>query len=196
MSVFYKMDVMYEDDTLALIEKIPEAPSYLDCVNIRCGVKLIATLGIFLGFTCAAMLLVKDRKNMTTTTVILVVFLSIFIIVTILFVLASVLLLMAALDVSNILMYNSHGGRTDSGDAMRKENLDLMSYYIWLSVVYLCIQLVLAIIIPLVLIVEGRYPISVALIWMAIVLIVGLGWTHFISMVSSYRMSLLSIDEY
>ncbi|XP_021195915.1 uncharacterized protein LOC110380287 isoform X2 [Helicoverpa armigera] len=174
MSVFYKMDVMYEDDTLALIEKIPEAPSYLDCVNIRCGVKLIATLGIFLGFTCAAMLLVKDRKNMTTTTVILVVFLSIFIIVTILFVLASVLLLMAALD----------------------ENLDLMSYYIWLSVVYLCIQLVLAIIIPLVLIVEGRYPISVALIWMAIVLIVGLGWTHFISMVSSYRMSLLSIDEY
>ncbi|CAH0673904.1 unnamed protein product [Spodoptera exigua] len=68
------------------------------------------------------------------------------------FVLASVLLLMAALD----------------------ENTDLMSYYIWLSIVCLCIKLVLAILIPLLLIVEGRYPQAIALIWMVIVMIVGL----------------------
>lgn len=50
-----------------------------------------------------------------------------------------------------------------------------MSYYIWLSLVYLCVQVLLAIVILLVLIVEGQYPVTIALIWMSIVLIVGLG---------------------
>lgn len=53
-----------------------------------------------LAFTCAAMILIKDRKYLTPTTVILIVFLSVFVIVTVMFVLASVMLLLAALDVS------------------------------------------------------------------------------------------------
>ncbi|CAH1635598.1 unnamed protein product [Spodoptera littoralis] len=165
------MDVYGE---IFILEKIPQAAPRLDYLNIRCGARLIAILGILFGVTISTMLLIKDRKNLTPSTLILVVFLSIFVIVTIMFVLTSVLLLMAALD----------------------ENPDLMSYYIWLSIVYLCIQLVLAIIIPLLLIVEGRYPPVIALIWMVIVMIVGLGWTHFISVVSSYRLSLLSSSQF
>ncbi|XP_026744536.1 uncharacterized protein LOC113505879 [Trichoplusia ni] len=165
------MDV--EEDTLLLLENLSQSKSGCLCMNVQCGTKLIALLGILFGFTCAAMLLVKDRKYLTPTTVLLVVFLSVFVIITVLFVLASVMLLMAALD----------------------EDTDLMSYYIWLSIVYLCVQLVLAIAIPLVLIVEGRYPIAIALIWMVMVMIVGLGWTHFISVVSAYRMSLLNAGE-
>ncbi|CAH0582982.1 unnamed protein product [Chrysodeixis includens] len=165
------MDV--EEDTLVLLGNISQARSGCLCMNAQCGTKLIALLGILLGFTCAAMLLVKDRKYLTASTVVLIIFLSVFVIITVLFVLASVMLLMAALD----------------------EDTDLMSYYIWLSIVYLCVQLVLAIAIPLVLIVEGRYPVAIALIWMVIVMIVGLGWTHFISVVSSYRLSLLNVGE-
>ncbi|KAF9818018.1 hypothetical protein SFRURICE_016933 [Spodoptera frugiperda] len=165
------MDV-YEN--IFLLEKIPQTAPRLDYLNIRCGARLIGILGILFGVTISTMLLIKDRKSLTTSTIILVMFLSIFVIVTIMFVLASVLLLMAALD----------------------ENPDLMSYYIWMSIVYLCIQLVLAIIIPLLLIFEGRYPPAIALIWMVIVMIVGLGWTHFISVVSSYRLSLLSASQF
>ncbi|KAF9410517.1 hypothetical protein HW555_010414 [Spodoptera exigua] len=160
-------------DEIYILEKIPQAVPRLDYLNIRCGARLIAILGILFGVTMATALLIRDRINLTASTLILVVFLSIFVIVTIMFVLASVLLLMAALD----------------------ENTDLMSYYIWLSIVCLCIKLVLAILIPLLLIVEGRYPQAIALIWMVIVMIVGLGWTHFISVVSSYRLSLLSVGQ-
>ncbi|XP_075975848.1 uncharacterized protein LOC142976400 [Anticarsia gemmatalis] len=159
-----------EEESILLIAKIPEARSCCFCVNIHCGKKLIAILGILCAFTCANILLTKDRKYLSPSTILLIVLLSIFIIVTVLFVVTSVLLLLAALD----------------------ENPDLMSYYIYLSLVYLCIQLVLSIAIPLALIVEGRYPVTIALMWMVIVLIVGLGWTHFISVVSTYKNSLLS----
>lgn len=50
-----------------------------------------------------------------------------------------------------------------------------MTCYVWLAGLYLCVQLLLAMIIPLVLAIEGRYPIVVALMWIGIVMIVALG---------------------
>lgn len=50
-----------------------------------------------------------------------------------------------------------------------------MSDYIWHSIIYLCLQLLLSIAIPLILIAEGRYSVTIALVWMVIVMIIGLG---------------------
>lgn len=50
-----------------------------------------------------------------------------------------------------------------------------MSDYIWHSIIYLCLQLLLSIAIPLILIADGRYSVTIALVWMVIVMIIGLG---------------------
>ncbi|CAB3235466.1 unnamed protein product [Arctia plantaginis] len=159
-----------ETEGLLLLKKIPQSGSCHFCINVQCGRNLMTILGILCAFTCSAIILIKDRKHITTTTIILIIFLSLFVAITMLFVFTSVLLLLAALD----------------------ENPDLMSNYIWHSIIYLCLQLLLSIAIPLILIAEGRYSVTIALVWMVIVMIIGLGWTHFISVVSTFKNSLLS----
>ncbi|XP_063827065.1 uncharacterized protein LOC135076550 [Ostrinia nubilalis] len=158
-----------QDDSVSLIDKFPRAEYCCSSVNVKSGTKLIAILGILIGLSCGALLLMQGRKQLSGVEVMLMVFIALFTLVTLAFVIVSVVLLLAAVD----------------------ENPSLMSYYTWLAIIYLGVQLVLAIIIPVLLVVSGKYHAGGALIWMGIVTVVALGWTHFISVVSSYRMSLL-----
>lgn len=55
-----------------------------------------------------------------------------------------------------------------------QDNFGLMPYYLWLTITYWISQFALGILIPLVLIFEAEYPISVGLVWSAIVIFLGL----------------------
>ncbi|KAG6441813.1 hypothetical protein O3G_MSEX001975 [Manduca sexta] len=160
---------MDREDDVSLLELIPTTKYCCFCIDTKCGTKLIAIVGILFALTMASLVLLKDRKYLTFSTAILIALLSIFIMITVMFVIVSMMLLVAAFD----------------------ENPDLMSYYIWLTVVYLCVQLILAIVVPIVLVIDGVFHVAIALIWVVIVMIVVLGWMHFISVVSCYRKSLI-----
>ncbi|KAL0881563.1 hypothetical protein ABMA27_001394 [Loxostege sticticalis] len=158
-----------EQDEVSLTNKIPRITNCSFCVSVKNGAKLIAVLGILIGLSCLIVATVQTRKCLTVVESFLLLFLTLFVLVTVAFLILSALLLLAAVD----------------------ENPVLLSYYIWLAIVYMSVQLVLAIAIPVLLALAGKYHFWPAMVWLAIIVVICLGWTHFVSLVSKYRVNLL-----
>ncbi|RVE48483.1 hypothetical protein evm_006919 [Chilo suppressalis] len=134
-------------------------------VNKLPTIRKCCFLVVLTGLTCATVVLVRDKEHLTMTAVLLTLSISLFIVSTLMFIIVSLML-------------------TSAGS---EEDPDLMSQYIWLAIAYLSVQSVLAVAIPVLLVVDGKYPITIVLIWMVVVLLICLCWTHFISVVNTYR---------
>ncbi|KAI8421014.1 hypothetical protein MSG28_008146 [Choristoneura fumiferana] len=121
--------------------------------NLRYGTFCVIFLGIVVGLSSfTAFLLLKNRPELSYSTVILLLLMTIFGVASVTFVIASLLLLVAVLA----------------------NNAGLMPYYLWLTITYWISQFALGILIPLVLIFEAEYPVSVGLAWSCIVVFLGL----------------------
>ncbi|XP_073952919.1 uncharacterized protein [Choristoneura fumiferana] len=163
----------YVDDVL-IIKKIPRINKFCFCFSLRYGTFCVIFLGIVVGLSSfTAFLLLKNRPELSYSTVILLLLMTIFGVASVTFVIASLLLLVAVLA----------------------NNAGLMPYYLWLTITYWISQFALGILIPLVLIFEAEYPVSVGLAWSCIVVFLGLLWTHFLATVKSYMLELQSTME-
>ncbi|XP_047997703.1 uncharacterized protein LOC125235246 [Leguminivora glycinivorella] len=124
----------YVEEKVTLIERIPHLKRFCLCFSLRFGSLFIGISGIILGsVSFLAYLLFIGRSELNLVTVIMLMMMALFALANIMFIIGSVLLVVATCV----------------------ESPDLIPAYIWISIIYWMIQLILGIFIPIILILEG-----------------------------------------